>query len=404
MFNGKKILLGISGSIAAYKACELISILKKQNAEVKVIASDSALEFIGRASLEGLTGEKVLTSDFSDGHMMDHIVLSKWADVFVIAPATAQTLNSLSSGAGHGILLSTFLAWDFIKPLVIAPAMNTMMLAHPTTQASMETLKNFGVEIMDTDAGPLACGDVGLGRLIAPEKIAERLKEILVAPKKLSILITAGGTKVPIDSVRSITNTSTGQTGSGLADFFTKKNYQVDLLLSKNGFKPSLATSITYFETYEDLKNLMRQKLKEKTYDYVLHAAAVSDYTVDMIKSDKMKADENPGNKKLPSGAEMLILLKPTDKIVAHIKEWSPSSQVIAFKLTSTTDEDQQQAAVKKLFLQPIDWVIHNDFHEISDESHTFAIYGKEGKVNSAHSKNELALNIEKTIFHKEFI
>jgi phosphopantothenoylcysteine decarboxylase / phosphopantothenate---cysteine ligase len=404
MFNGKKILIGISGSIAAYKACELISNLKKQKAEVRVIASDSALQFIGKASLEGLSGEPVLTSDFSEGHMMDHIHLTKWADIFVIAPATAQTLNSLSSGTGHGILTSSFLAWDLTKPMIVAPAMNTLMLAHPTTQDSLKKLKEMGVEIMDTDSGQLACGDVGLGRLIAPEKIVERLKEIFFASKKLSILITAGGTKVPIDSVRSITNTSTGQTGSGLADFFTKKGYQVDLLLSKNGFKPSLTKSITYFETYDDLKNSMHQMLKAKTYDYVLHAAAVSDYTVDMIKSENIKPNANPANKKLPSGAEMLILLKPTDKIVAHIKEWSPSSQVIAFKLTSTTEEEQQQAAVKKLFLQPIDWVIHNDFHEISDESHTFAIYGKTGKVNSAESKNELALNIEKTIFQKEFL
>lgn len=400
MFKDKKILVGISGSIAAYKACELISTLKKQGAQVRVLASDSALQFIGKASLEGLSGEKVLTSDFTEGSMMDHIHLSKWADVFVIAPATAQTLNSLSTGTGHGILTSTFLAYDLKKPMFIAPAMNTLMLAHPTTQASLEKLKTMGVEILDTDAGQLACGDVGLGRLIAPEKIVERLAEVFNPPKKFSVLITAGGTKVPIDSVRSLTNTSTGQTGANLADFFTQKNYQVDLLLSKNGYKPSLASSISYFETYDDLKDLMEEKIKSKKYDFIFHAAAVSDYKVDKIETvvpfKKTKTD------KIPSGADLHIALKPTDKIVAHIKEWSPESQVVAFKLTSSTDKKMQLAAVDKLFKQPIDWVIHNDLAEISADQHHFTLYNRLGRVDFAENKKQLAEHIEKMIFQKD--
>lgn len=396
MLQDRRVLLGISGSIAAYKACELISLLKKQGAQVRVVATGSALEFVGKASLEGLSGERVLTSDFSDGTMMEHITLAKWAEVFVIAPASAQTINALANGTGHGILTSTYLAYDLKKPLLVAPAMNTVMLEHPTTQASLEKLKDFGISVLDTEAGNLACGDVGLGRLISPDKILEKISEALSPTKKISILITAGGTKVPIDDVRAITNTSTGQTGAALADFFAKKNYSVDLLLSKNGHKPQWASSVSYFETYEDLKNLMQKKLSEKAYDYVFHAAAVSDYEVDEVST---KA-ENGG--KLPSGKPLQITLKPTEKIVSHIKEWSPGSQVVAFKLTSSTDEGVQKKAVKKLFEQPVDWVIHNDTHEITDQGHVFHIYGKSGPVATATSKNNLPLNIENSILPKE--
>ncbi len=386
--SNKNILLGISGSIAAYKACELISLLKKQNANVKTIASESALQFIGKATLEGLSGNPVTTSDFEDGQMMAHIHLAKWADLFIIAPASAQTVNSLCSGTGSSPLISTYLAYDLKKPLLLAPAMNSTMLFHPTTQLAFKQLSAWGVSVLSSESGALACGDVGEGRLLEPTVLLKEIQNALYPASKLSILITAGGTKVPIDSIRAITNTSTGRTGTLLADYFSKRHYSVDLLLSKDAEEPAYTKNVDRFETYSDLSKLLEEKLKKNKYDLVIHSAAVSDFAVESLN----------GKGKISSGGSLVLNLHPTEKIIAKIKTWNQNCKLVGFKLTDTSDEDSRHRAIKKLFAQSADWVIHNDLSQITENSHQYQLFNHKAKLGVCNQKQDLGPLLEDLI------
>jgi len=166
-----KILLKITGSIAAYKTGTLISKLIQEGCEVQTVATKSALGFIGPGTLEGLTGNPVLSDVFETGRMMDHIRLTKWADITVLAPASANTLNQMAAGIGDSSVTALFLAHDWAKPYVIAPAMNTKMLNHPATKRSLKTLQKWGAHILPTASGYLACGDEGKGKMIEPNII-----------------------------------------------------------------------------------------------------------------------------------------------------------------------------------------------------------------------------------------
>jgi len=385
--SNKNILIGVSGSISAYKVCELISLLKKQGHDVKVIATPTALNFVGKASFEGLTGHAVITQDFQDGFMMSHIELAKWADLFLMAPATAQTLNSLASGTGHGVLVSTYLAYDLKKPLLIAPAMNTKMLTHPTTQASIDRLKKYGVHVLETGSGNLACGDIGLGRLMEPKDILTSMTQHLLPIKSVKILITAGGTKVPIDSVRSITNTSTGKTGSVLADYFTQKNYQVDLCLSQDGVSPKSTENIFRFTTYDDLAQLMETMIKKNKYDLIIHAAAVSDFKV-----------AQTGKGKLASGAKQTLVLEPTEKLLKKIKTWSKKSRVVGFKLTDTPSVQQRKIAISKILAQGAELVVHNDLSQIGEAKHLFNVITSQEQFLDLNGPLALATKLESLI------
>ncbi len=384
----KKILIGLSGSISAYKVCELISLLKKNKAHVRVIATDSALQFVGKATLEGLCDHPVLTSDFVDGQMMSHIHWAKWADLFMIAPASAQTINSLHTGTGHSPLISTYLAYDLKKPLLVAPAMNTQMLYHPTTQQSFKQLSSWGLSILPTGAGDLACGDVGEGRLLEPEILFQEIRSALFPAAKLSILITAGGTKIPIDSVRSITNKSSGRTGTLLADYFSQKHYSVELLLSKEAEAPKYTQNVSRFETYADLAKLLEEKLTKNKYDLVIHAAAVSDFGVENTDSAG----------KIPSGQSMVLHLYSTEKIIAKIKNWNQNCKLVGFKLTDTNDEAARDHSIRKLFTQSADWVIHNDLSQISDKTHHFHLYDAKKEIAQCETKQQLGPLIENSI------
>lgn len=166
------ILFQLSGSISCYKACHIISKLVQNGFEVQTAATPAALEFIGRATLEGLTSKAVFTDLFETGRMMDHIHLSKWADLAILCPATASTLNRLAHGIGDDVIGSLFLAYDLSKkPYLVAPAFNQQMHTHPATQASLITLKNWKVQVLPTDLGHQACGDFGPGRLLDPDQI-----------------------------------------------------------------------------------------------------------------------------------------------------------------------------------------------------------------------------------------
>jgi phosphopantothenoylcysteine decarboxylase/phosphopantothenate--cysteine ligase len=179
MSRSNRILICISGSISAYKAASLASALKKKGHEVKTVATESALKFIGAAALEGITGEPVLTDMFNPGHEIPHINLSEWADLIVLYPASATTLARLRSGLAEDLLSAIFLSNNFRKPYWISPAMNINMLEHPAVQENISILEKWGARIIDPDEGVLACGTVGKGRAPDPVKLAEMIEEAL---------------------------------------------------------------------------------------------------------------------------------------------------------------------------------------------------------------------------------
>lgn len=383
MSESNKLLIGISGSIAAYKIAFVISHFKKRGWDIRVIATPSALEFVGAATLEGLCGSPVIDDDFTSGRMMSHIDLARWADVFLIAPATANTLNSLAYGVGNNILNSTYLAYEQKKPLLIAPAMNTQMLLHPTVQNSLKILEKNGAHILPTENGLLACGEVGSGKLLDPEQIIFAVDKALIAKNpKFNILLTLGGTRVPIDSVRSITNTSTGATGSLLADALIRAGYSLTVLAAKNAQTPKLVEDLFFFDTYEDLETLLEKQIKEKKFSHIIQMAAISDFTVDYTSH------------KLSSKEKLNIALTPTKKLISKIRKWSPKTFLVGFKLTAGASKQEVDLAIQSVFSHGANAVIHNDLFKISSDQHPMHLYNEQGFLRSVDKKQDLALLI----------
>lgn len=399
--NFKRILILMNGSIAAYKVCHVISRLRQAGHEVQVVASPSALKFVGTATLEGLSGKSVASDTFTDGSMMDHIYLQRWADLILVAPATANFINKAAGGVGDDLATTIFLAHDFRKPLLLAPAMNTQMYLHPATQNSLKTLKNMGVQILETASGVLACGENGWGKLLEPDLILKEVDAALAqssrtsepvqassrptekATAALRILVTAGGTQEPIDAVRAITNTSTGRTGIKIAETLAALGMDVSLAHAQTTSDAHGARNLS-FQTFSDLQALMTTELKKNKYDVVIHAAAVSDYSV---------AASNP-DQKLSSDPETLTLqLKKNPKLVNEIKKVSPRSKLIAFKLTANAAQDQRQQAVEKLAqASSADLVIQNDTSEINKATgmHLFHAYENGKKIQTSESSDQL--------------
>lgn len=397
-----KILFKITGSIAAYKSAYLISKLVQSGYEVQTVVTNSALEFIGKATLEGLTGKPVITDTFQSGGMMSHINLVKWADLTILAPATANTINKLAAGIGDNILTSLFLAHDFTTPYLIAPAMNMWMYDHPATKSSLEKLQSWGVEILPTGEGYLACGDMGKGKLLEPDLIFNRIEEILKDKKKpenkLSILITAGGTREDIDGVRFLTNLSTGKTAAAIADHFINEGHSVTYLHAPDVILPKGNCDKLIFTSFKSLDDAVQKELKSKKYNVVIHNAAVSDYSVEsVVVADKKYAV--PFSEKLPSSEENISLnLKRNEKIVNKIKSYSQDILLTAFKLTANQTEERKLEQVNKLFADSnADFVVQNDIsdRENGNVQQMFSIYGKQ-KLAEVKTVNELAIELEK--------
>ena len=208
-----KVLVGLTGSIACFKVAGLISDLVKAGHEVRTMATPSALKFIGKSTLEGLSGHPVMTDLFADGENMEHIHAGRWADIMLIAPCTANTMAKLKVGLTDDLITTTALAFEKTKSVFIAPAMNKEMWSHPSTQESLDHLILNGYKWIEPNAGTLACGEVGSGRMAEPEEIFAKLFKT----NNKKVLITGGGTREPIDGVRFIGNSSTGNTSKALA-------------------------------------------------------------------------------------------------------------------------------------------------------------------------------------------
>ncbi|MGD8779272.1 MAG: bifunctional phosphopantothenoylcysteine decarboxylase/phosphopantothenate--cysteine ligase CoaBC [Ignavibacteria bacterium] len=407
-----KILFKLSGSIAAYKSAFLISKLVQNNCEVQTVASEAALHFIGKATLEGLTAKPVVTDTFADGEMMSHIILVKWADLTILVPASANTINKYAAGIGDNILTSLFLAHDWKTPYLIAPAMNTWMYQHPATMASLKKLKDWGVEVLPTDEGYLACGDMGKGKLLNPDDIYQIIIQKLEANKtehqyRLKVLITAGGTREKIDNIRYISNLSTGKTSSTIAQYFLDRGHELTYIHSIDAKLPEgIFETIEYFD-FNDLNEKIKAALKENNYDAVIHQAAISDFSLDSIQADD-KILYTPLKEKLNSDVQNLTFnLRPNFKIINRIKKYADDKKikVVSFKFTDTDDKDSQIEQINKLFEKSnSDYVVHNDYSgRIKQNSqNNFTIYNKEGKITNVETAKDLAEELETLLIKKK--
>ncbi|UYL08629.1 bifunctional phosphopantothenoylcysteine decarboxylase/phosphopantothenate--cysteine ligase CoaBC [Bdellovibrio sp. SKB1291214] len=421
-----KVLFMMTGSIACYKACHVVSRLVQAGCEVQVVMTPAALKFVGNATLEGLTGKPVVSDMYTQGNVMDHIHLMRWANLILVAPATANFINKAAQGIGDDLVSTLFLAHDFKKPFLLAPAMNTSMYLHPVTQKSISALKSYGIEILDSASGILACGEDGYGKLLDPDEILKitlahlhkaapmaEASAVAVAQRsselsKIKVLITAGGTQEPIDTVRTITNLSSGRTGISLAEYMSQMGFDVTLIQAHGTAKAEHVSHRDYFTSFASLDTQLKKYLSENEFTHVIHAAAVSDYSVDSIEVDGKKYRPLEVKKVSSDSESMNVHLKRNHKIVDRLKDYSKNKnvKVVAFKLTSHATDEQKKAAVEKLFkASHADFVVHNDLTDIDivNRTHKFTLYNHQSFV-SCESLDQLTSELIRVMLPKDSV
>lgn len=349
MLKGKNVLLGITGGIACYKAAELTSLLVKQHADVHVIMTKGAMEFMSPLTFEALTGNKVHTDIFDKdaGTEIPHISLSGNADVMIIAPATANVIAKLSYGMADDILSSTALA--AACPKIIAPAMNTRMFENPVTTDNIERLRNYGWVVIDPDSGRLACGDTGKGKLPSPERLLEAvLREAAFTKdmKGLSVLVTAGATKEAVDPVRYITNHSTGKMGYALAKNAMRRGADVTLVTGSDILPDPDFINTVHIKSAKDMLHAVK---KYAGCDIIVKAAAVADYRPENVAEDKIKKAEGKSS----------ISLERTDDILKYLGENKREGQLLCGFSMET--KDLLENSRKKLQKKNLDMICANN-------------------------------------------
>ncbi len=349
MLKGKKIVLGITGSIAAYKACLIIRLLVKQGAEVQVVITPAGKEFITPITLSTLTQKPVISEFFSqrDGTWHSHVALGLWADAMLIAPCTASTLGKMATGVADNMLITTYLSMK--APVFIAPAMDLDMYAHPTTQQNLERLRSFGNHIIEPGSGFLASGLEGKGRMEEPEKIVAALDRFL-EPKDLTgrrILITAGPTYEKIDPVRFIGNYSSGKMGFALAEACTRRGADVTLIAGPVSI-PTPAEAIRRIDVQSCQQMYEAAVAEFPQADAAILCAAVADFRPAEVAPQKIKR----------KGDSLDIHLVPNPDIAATLGQMKQHKQVLVGFALETNDE--QQNAEKKLEKKNLDFIVLN--------------------------------------------
>jgi len=387
-----KVLFFLSGSIAAFKACQVISRLVQEGCEVQTVATPSSLRFVGAATLEGLTGKPVLKDLWEEGRAMDHIHLSRWADFGVLCPASANTIGKMANGLADDLVSAMILAWPKGKPLHVFPAMNHGMLSHPATQENLAKLSGFGFKIHPTQAGNLACGEEGAGRLLEPEDILARLR-----PKQLgSVLITSGATREPIDGIRFLSNVSTGRTGATLADALVAEGFAVTYVHGQGAVMPKAKVTALPYTSFIDLDECLRAQLGKNHFTAVIHCAAVSDYSIASVNNENPDAD-----RKLKSDHELSLQLKRNFKILPRLKEYSANKEikVIGFKLTLNAAQEETLKRARELLGPAVDAVVANDWSALQNDrsQHPGHVVSAAGAV-PFFGLNELSRNLSELI------
>lgn len=293
LLKGRRILLGVTGSIAAYKAADLASKLTQAGAQLDVLLSGAAEEFVSPLTFQSVTGRRAYTDDdlwSSEAHIL-HVGLAEYADLLVIAPATANTIAKLASGQADSLITITALAAKC--PVMLAPAMDANMFEHPATQSNIETLSARGVSIVGPTEGRMASGQVGLGRMVELDEMLGHIRMTLGKHGPLQgyrVLVTAGGTQEPIDSVRSITNRSSGKQGFALAQAAIDRGAEVTLITGPSHQAPPVGVKVHKVNTAAEMQEVVLQHSRET--EVLLMAAAVADFRPDRAQATKMKRRE----------------------------------------------------------------------------------------------------------------
>lgn len=349
--EGKHIVLGVTGGIAAYKACELTSRLKKAGARVHVIMTKNACQFVSPLTFETLSNHPVVTDTFArpETWEVEHIALAKRADLFVIAPATANILAKMACGIADDMLSTTVLATK--APILVAPAMNTGMWEHPATRQNVQTLKDRGVQFAGPEGGYLACGDTGAGRMSEPEQIFRAVEEMLGTKRDLSglcVLVTAGPTQEKIDPVRYITNRSSGKMGYAIAEAAAQRGARVILVSGPTHLPPPAGVEMVSVVSTGDLFQVMQDRCQEA--DMVIQAAAPADFTPAQAANQKIKKEGD--------GSLTLTFLQTPD-VAAMVGKMKREGQVLIGFAAETNDVLKH--AGSKLKKKNLDMIVAND-------------------------------------------
>ncbi len=385
----KKILLVICGGISAYKCLEIIRGLRKNNAKVKTILTKSAKEFVTPLSISSLSQEKVYEDMFSieNESEMDHISLSRWADLILVAPATANTISKLSSGSADDLASTVILASD--KEIYLVPAMNVRMWEHPSTKGNLNKLINYGYKVIGPEIGDMACGEFGEGKMTEPNEIVKEIKSyfrIKEKNKKYKALITAGPTREYIDPVRFITNRSSGKQGYEIAKSFRDNGFETTLISGKTNLKPVTGVNFIEVDTAEEMYN---QTINNLPADVAVFSAAVSDYKVKNYKNEKMKKKEELD----------LYLIKNID-ILANISKHNSLRPKLTIGFAAETN-DLINNSLKKLEEKNCDWIVAND---ISDKSIGFDSDENQVSIFYKNNTSETLDKMKKSLIAKEIV
>ena len=349
MFVNKKILIGISGGIAAYKACEIVRELKRSRADVRVVMTDAAKKFISPLTFATLSENDVLTDIFNESYSTAtiHIEAAKWADAVLICPATANTIGKIASGIADNLLNTIVCATD--ASVIFCPAMNQNMYTNPILRNNVEYLKELDYIFVDSEQGILACGDTGPGRLANPKDIIDALKHALFSTDELAekkILITAGRTEEPLDPIRFITNYSSGKMGFALAEVANLKGADVTLISGPNNLTPDKGINYIEIKTSDDMKNAVNEHLQNS--DILIMAAAVADFRPKTINENKIKKSDSTLN----------LELEHTTDILKEAGDEKENRIHVGFAIET---EKEIESAKKKLVQKKLDLIVLNN-------------------------------------------
>ena len=354
MLKGKTVLLGVTGSIAAYKAADLASRLMKQHAQVHVIMTENAAKFISPITFETLTNRKCITDTFDRNYPSDHpievehIALAKKADLVIVAPATANIIAKMAYGIADDMLSTTLLACTC--PVLVSPAMNTKMYEHPATQANLAVLRQRGVKIIEPSSGLLACGDEGKGKLPEPAVLVDHILAEIACPKDLTgkkILVTAGPTRESLDPVRFITNPSSGKMGYAIAHAAALRGADVTLVSGPVSLTPPLGVKLVPITSAHDLFCAVTAVSAEQ--DIIIKAAAVADYRPVSVSDEKIKKADN----------DLSLSLARTEDTLQYLGEHKPEGQILCGFAMETSDlENKARTKLKK---KNLDMIVANN-------------------------------------------
>lgn len=349
MLTGKSVILGVTGSIAAYKAATLAHALKKQNCDVNVIMTKNATEIIAPLTFERLTGNKCITDTFDKNiqYEVKHISLAKKADMAIIAPATANIIGKIANGIADDMLSTTIMACKC--PVYISPAMNTAMYENPIVQSNIKKLMDVGYKFIAPAEGLLACGDEGKGKMPEPEEITEYIYKELAYKKDMTgkkIIVTSGATIEPIDPVRYITNHSTGKMGCAIARAAMRRGADVTLIAGNMRVAPPPFVKIINVRSAEDMYNAVKSEYDNS--DIVIMSAAIADYTPEATAENKIKKKAN----------DMSITLKRTTDILKYMGENKKNQYLCGFSMET---ENLIENSAKKLESKNADMIVANN-------------------------------------------